>query len=686
MNAPLPQRYRVGIDIGGTFTDLQILNETTGALFEHKTPSTPADPSEGFFTGLTEASDLVGFDLNQISMIMHGTTIATNAVLEMKMPKAALITTAGFEDVLEIGRHLRKDVYSLHAEDRKLLIERDCRFGVAERVDADGSVSTPLDEAGLAEIAKTIKGMGIDIVAVCLLNSFANAAHEQQIRAFFEREMPEVFVSLSCEISPEIREYDRMSTTVLNAMLMPVVRNYTDRLEARTGEDNLKSPILLVQSNGGVTGLKKAGEEPAKLLLSGPCGGTLAAEKLSAVLDEPNFIAIDMGGTSFDISLVHGGQSTMVPAGDIDGLPIRLSMVEMRTIGAGGGSIAWVDDTGRLRVGPQSASSVPGPVCYQRGGTQPTVTDANVVLGRVDPDTFLGGRMPLDRPGAQDAFAKEIGAPLGLTVNEAAEGVLKIVTSHMASAIRLTLFERGLDPTDFAAISFGGAGGLHAIDVAEAVGVKKVVFPANSSTLSAYGMLWSDIVHDIARSVLVPATAEAAPVLAQTVSSLIEQGTALLEKDGIDPADRAFEVTLDLRYRGQGYELQIPLAGAPEDPATLATACAAFHAEHDRRFSHSDAEEPVELVTVRLSARGLLSKPGIGTEAVTGEAAPREHRKIVVDGVTTDVPVYDRHTIGAEAELVGPAVIEEAYTTLYVPARWAVEMKASGHLIARMEE
>ena len=674
-------RYRIGIDIGGTFTDLQILNERTGEIFEHKTPTTPADPSIGFFQGIEEASGLLGFGMPDVSMVIHGTTIATNAVLEMKMPEAALITTAGFEDVLEIGRHLRKDLHGLYAEPRKLLIARNRRFGVVERIGADGRVLTELDAASLKQCADSIRKAEIGIVAVCLMNAYANADHERRIKAFLEDELPGVFVSLSSDISPEIREYERMSTTVLNARLMPVVRNYVDRLSGKTADKSMSSPILLVQSNGGVTGLKKAGEEPAKLLLSGPCGGALAAEEFAKTLGSPNLIAIDMGGTSFDISIVNDGKTTMVNAGDIDGLPIRLPMVEMRTIGAGGGSIAWSDGTGRLRVGPQSASSVPGPACYGRGGTQATVTDANVVLGRIDPATFLGGRMPLDAEKSVAAFRNTICADLDLSVNEAAAGVIQIVNSRMASAIKLSLFERGLDPSDFACISFGGAGGLHAIEVAAEVGVKKVIFPRSSSTLSAYGMLWSDVVHDAARTLIRGAGADALPDILAAVADMQAATRPLLDKDGIPAGDQAFEVFLDLRYKGQGYELKIPLDGAL-DGAALERAVAGFHKEHLARFSHAEETQPVELVTVRMRARGSLAKPRLADARPSGAGILKGLRRSVINGHIHDVPVYLRNAIAAGVKLHGPLVIEEDYTTLFVPDGWSIDMLASGDIVA----
>src|SRR3984957_15653718 len=413
---------RVAVDIGGTFTDLHVFDARTHQLHGWKTATTPADPSRGLMEGLREASDRFDFALADVGLLMHGTTVATNAVLERKLARGLLVTTEGFEDVLEIKRHVRRDVYGLQPEPPPTLIPRDRRLGVHERLRADGSVEIPLDERALPRLLDQIDAHKAETVAICLLHSYVNPIHERRLGELIRAERPGLPVSLSSEISPEIREFERCSTVVLNALLVPVVKAYVDRLESLLGTDWFQPRVLLVQSNGGLCSLASAAAEPARLLLSGPSGGALASARLAEILSQPNLVAADMGGTSFDISVVQNGRVTVVSQGEIDRLPLRLPMVEMRTIGSGGGSLAAVDSSGRLTVGPRSAGATPGPVAYGRGGTEPTVTDANLVLGRLDSRYFLGGRMALDTQGAASAIESRIARPVGLVTERAAQG------------------------------------------------------------------------------------------------------------------------------------------------------------------------------------------------------------------------------------------------------------------------
>lgn len=670
---------RVAVDIGGTFTDLQILDEATGVAHAHKVATTPGDPSEGLIAGIREACATLGADPGSIRAILHGTTIATNAVLQRRLPAGALVTTAGFTDVLEIGRHVRRQVYANRAEPRALLVPRSRRFGVVERIRADGSVETPLDEAGVRAAAERVRASGATAVAIALLHAYANPAHELRAAAIVQELLPDTFVSCSHQVSPEIREFERSSTTVLNALLMPVVKIYLVKLEARLAAAGIAAPVYLVQSNGGVTTPAIAAEQPARLLLSGPSGGARAAEVLAAELAEPNLIAVDMGGTSYDVSIVHDGGIRLVTQGEVDGLPVRLPMIEIRTIGAGGGSVAKVDDTGRLHVGPDSAGAVPGPVCYRRGGTEPTVTDANVALGRIDPGYFLGGAMDLDVDGAAQALARQVAGPLRLEPGPAAEGVVAVATARMASAIRLSLFEKGLDPADFALISFGGAGGLHACDTAAEIGTPRVVFPRDPGTLSAWGMLFGDVVHDLARSRLMPAApAAAAPALDPLVAELRAEAAALLARDGIAEADRAYPVTLDLRYPGQAYEIGVPLAGADG----LAAAVAAFHEAHERQYAHAERHLTPEIVTVRMAATGHLARPGPRPFEAPAGGTPKGARRIRVAGAERQAAVWERAAIGTDVTVAGPAIVEEPHSTLLLPPGWRLTVHPTGALIA----
>ena len=668
---------RIAVDIGGTFTDLQILDARHGRVVAWKTPTTPADPSEGLLIGVREAAERFGFALSDVGLLLHGTTIATNAVLERKLARGVLITTAGFEDVLEITRHFRRDVYGLAPDPFPCLVERDLRFGVLERVRADGSVETPLGD--LAPMIARLKAARPEAIAIGLLHAYANPAHELALRDAISAALPGIPVSLSSEISPEIREYERLSTTVLNAVLMPVVQNYLSRLEARLGEGGFSPRIFLVQSNGGMCSLPRAAAQPARLLLSGPSGGALAAERLSRRLARPNLVAVDMGGTSFDVSVVQNHRIGLVTQGEVDRLPVRLPMVEMRTIGAGGGSLASVDASGRLTAGPRSAGARPGPVCYGRGGKLPTVTDANAVLGRLDPDFFLGGAMSLDIAAARAAMAKEVGEKLSLSVEAAAEGVLRVTNVQLASAVRLSLFEKGLDPRDFTLLSFGGAGGLHATEVADELGITEVIFPREPGTLSAYGILFSDLVQDLARSRLLPAKPGALPEIEATIATLRGDAVLRLVADGVPEDQRGIEVSADLRYHGQAFELLVPWPEAPDLPALLAR----FHTEHKARFSYAAEGEKVEIVTLRMAAIGRLPKPAeTSGEAATAAGKPAS-RQVWQQGGPSAWPVWRREALHGADLIDGPAIVEEAFATHVIAAGWQAKLDPEGALIAR---
>jgi N-methylhydantoinase A len=674
---------RIGVDIGGTFTDLQILDEASGTSHSLKTPTTPEDPSIGLMTGIAEAARRFGFRLDQIGFLLHGTTIATNAVLERRLPRGALITTAGFEDVLEIGRHNRRDVYGLRPKPPPTLIPRDRRLGIAERIRAGGQIEQALAPSEIARIVERLDAIEAETVAIVLLNAFVDPVHERLLRDGIRRARPDLPVAISSEISPEIREYERSSTTVLNALLMPVVRSYLARLAERQRAGEFAPRLLLVQSNGGVCSPDVAGEQPVRLLLSGPSGGALAALRLAQDLALPKLVGIDIGGTSFDVSVVQDGRVSRVTQGEVDHLPVRLPMIEIRTIGAGGGSIAAVDAGGRLTVGPRSAGAKPGPVCYGQGGTEPTVTDANLALGRLDPQYFLGGAMALDLERARQAIAERIARPLALSSDAAAEGILTVTNTSLAAAIRLSLFEKGLDPREFALLSFGGAGGLHAAPVADELGIGKVVFPRDASTFSAYGILHSDIVHDVSRSRIIPATEDNLAEIAAICRELREQGASQLSQDGIATADRRLALAADMRYHGQAFELLVPWGDVAVDAESLLRLVGDFHALHEQRFSYANPGDPVEIVTLRLTATGRLAFP---REApAPGDAPPHgaQTRPVYLDGAWREVAVHHRDAL--PARVVGPALIEEPYTTILIPSGWSAEIGPGGNLIAGRE-
>jgi len=680
---------RIAVDIGGTFTDIEVYDARTRRAQAHKTPTTPDDPSRGLATGLAEAGGRFGFQMADIGLLLHGTTIATNAVLERKLPKGAMLTTAGFEDVLEIGRHMRKSLYALVAEPRALLIPRERRFGVTERVRADGRIETPLDIVAVAALARQLQDQGVEALAIGFLNAFANPAHEQAALEAVAAAAPGLAVSASHEASPEIREFERFSTTALNALLKPVVSRYLEQVESRLAATGVSAPLYLVQSNGGVARPGDAARLPAKLLLSGPAGGAMAMAALARRHGLANLVGVDMGGTSADIAVVADGRIGETPEGEIDGLPVRLPMIEIRTIGAGGGSIARVA-AGALRVGPESAGAAPGPACYGRGGTEPAVTDANVALGRIDAGSFLGGAMPLDDAAARRTVADNVAIPLGIEPDAAASGILEIADARMADAIRLSLFEKGADPADFALAPFGGAGGLHAAAIADALDIRRIVFPANASTLSARGILGADLRHDLARSrrltVNGDGAAAAAAELRELAGDLAAEGEAALRRDGVPPQDRRYAFSTDMRYRGQAYELVTPWPGvdgpAAIDAAALARLVASFHDEHLRRFAHADAADTVEVATLRLAAIGVMPDPDLTAEDASGISASVGRRRVNLDGGWTDAPVYRREALARGAAIDGPCIVEEAFTTLLVPAGWTARMAEGGDLVA----
>jgi N-methylhydantoinase A len=619
--------------------------------------------------------------------VLHGTTIATNAVLERKLPAGALVTTAGFEDVLEIGRHNRRDVYSVWPRPVPVLIPRHRRIGFNARMMADGMAERVPGAADFAAVIAELKAFDIETVAVCLLHAYANPAHEIALCERLAEAFPALSISRSSQVSPEIREYERTSTTVLNALLQPVVRAYIGRLVARMAAEAFAPRLLIVQSNGGVCSPETAAQEPVRLLLSGPSGGAMAALGLSRVLAEPNVVAVDMGGTSFDVSVVRDDRIEIVTQSEIDRLPVRVPMVEIRTIGAGGGSIARLETGQQLRVGPESAGARPGPVCYGRGGTEPTVTDANLLLGRLDPAFFLGGSMALDLTATKQAMQARIAGPLGISVEAAAAGVLRITNTSLAAATRVSLFEKGLDPRDFTLLSFGGAGSVHACAVAEELSICRIVFPVDASTLSARGILDADIAHAFARSGVRRFDQTALSQLNAMANEMRAQAEARLDSDGIPTADRSLRLKIDLRYKGQAFELTVPWDEDTIDAPALAAVQERFHQLHEQRFSYANRHEVVEMVTLRLDAVGRLAKVPIDVVAAPANGTAASQRPVYLDGAWRDVPVWRRSAIGSDTSIIGPAVIEEDYTTLLLASGWTLRRANHGHLVAdRLEQ
>lgn len=673
---------RVGVDIGGTFTDIQIFDARTGRVSAYKLPTTPEDPSIALVEGIKAAGKRYGFALADVGYVLHGTTIATNAVLERKLPNAALVTTAGFEDVLEIGRHNRREVYSVWPRPVPALVPRQRRLGLQERMTARGSAEVVPTSKAIDDVVARLREADISTVAICLLHAYANPAHEQLMANAIATALPRLTISCSSDVSPEIREYERTSTTVLNALLQPVVQGYIDKLRARLAAEKFEPQLLLVQSNGSVCSPATAAREPVRLLLSGPSGGAMAALSLSRALELPNVVGVDMGGTSYDVSLVREDRIEIVTQSEIDRLPVRVPMVEIRTIGAGGGSIARALPGRQIKVGPESAGARPGPVCYSRGGSEPTVTDANLALGRLDAEFFLGGAMPLDLAGARGSIEMRIAGPLDLGTDAAAAGILRITNTNLAAAIRVSLFEKGLDPRDFALLSFGGAGSVHACAVAEELGMRRIVFPVDASTLSARGILDADIAHAFARSGVRSFDDTALDRVGRIVEDLRIEAGKRLDADAIPLADRSIKLSVDLRYKGQAFEMTVPWAGSAIDRSALTATASAFHDEHERRYSYANRGDKVELVTIRLNAIGTLPRvtPTADTAAASGK--PTGTRRVYTGDAWEIVSVWRRANIDEGTTVTGPCIIEEDYTTIYLTAGWTLTRGRDGHLVA----
>jgi len=562
---------RIGVDVGGTFTDVVLLDAARGATRVWKLPSTPDDPAQGVVQGVQEILAATETAIAAVDFLGHGTTIATNALLERRGAATALITTEGFRDVLEIRRMARpgETLYDLRIALPPQLVPRRLRFEVPERLDKRGRVVTPLDEDAVRHVARQMKARGVESVAVCLLFSFLNLAHEQAVRRILAEEFPEAGVSLSGEVLPEFREYERTSTTVVNAYIQPLVGGYLERLGGEVRSLGLHGALRIMQSNGGLAGVESAARRPVTTILSGPSAGAIAGRFTGEQTGEQNVVNIDMGGTSFDVSLVAAGALHFTEMRRLSNHPVRTPMVDIHTIGAGGGSVGWLDPAGALRVGPRSAGSVPGPACYARGGAEATVTDANLVLGLLGERSLLGGHLALDAARAREACAR-LGARLGLDAEALAAGMRRIVNTMMTGAIRTVSVARGYDPRDFALVAFGGAGPLHAVDLAAEIGIPTVVVPPTPGCHSAYGLVIADMSRDYVQTYLIAAAQADVDQIEAILHELESRGSAALDSDGVPPHRCHTERALDLRYAGQDAALTVPIvAGGPFDAGAL---------------------------------------------------------------------------------------------------------------------
>ncbi len=664
----------VGVDTGGTFTDLVLLQE--GKIRVHKILSTPDDPSRAILQGLANLGVAQNLDV-----LVHGSTVATNAVLERKGVRTGLITTAGFRDVLEIGRQTRPKLYDLRVQKDPPLVPRALRIEVIERLNELGEVLIPLDEASLKAAIEQLQAANVEAVAICLLFSFANPAHERNVAG--EARAAGFYVSASSEVLPEFREYERTSTVVLNAYVGPLIDRYLMRLEeSLPGHTSLR----IMQSNGGSISSATARREAARTLLSGPAAGVVGAAFVAEASGFKRAITIDIGGTSTDVALFDGA-IVETTDGKIGGYPIKLPMIDINTVGAGGGSIAWFDLGGALRVGPRSAGAAPGPAAYGRGGTEPTVTDANLVLGRLIPEAFLGGSMSLDTAQARQAVAG-IAERLGTSAEEAALGIVRVVNANMEAAIRLISIGRGYDPRDFILVAFGGAGPLHACELADALRIPKVLIPATPGVLSALGMLVADVIKDYVRTIMLPSEA-AQHSVEKVFAGLEQQGRSDLVREGFSPGQVSIERFLDLRYVGQSYEIVVPF------DATVTEAVASFHAAHERQFGYNSPRERVQVVNVRVKAHsrppGPILEQKLEQRAVAKRATltPKITRPVIfnINGATTqDTALYAREELTPGLSFEGPVIVTQYDTTTVLPPDWQARIDGMGNIIAEHAE
>jgi len=658
------KNIRIAIDTGGTFTDIALLESTSGRMVFHKVASTPDDPGRSLVQGILEIIELAQIDgddgVGQIELLVHGTTVATNAVLQRRGAKAAFITTQGFRDVLHIQRQDRPHMYDLRSRRAEPLVPRSRRFELKERILHDGSVEIPLDQEHLHQVIAELKQHNVEAVAVGLLHSHTAPEHEQAVGETLAKELPEATVCMSHELVQEEGEYERFSTCAMNAFVQPVMARYLGHVEGSLSEAGLDAPLFVMKSNGGVMSAKAAARHSVHTILSGPAGGVVAGAAMAAGDNHMNLITADMGGTSFDVAVIHEGQIEFARTTEMAGLAIKVPMLDIHTVGAGGGSIGWVDPGGALRVGPASAGADPGPACYGRGGDQPTVTDANLVLGRLSHGTLLGGGMEVDVEASKRVITDKLAGPLGLSVEAAAEGMIRVVVATMTAAIRKLTVERGYDPRTFTLCPFGGAGPLHGAEIAREMNVDQVLVPLAPGVTSAVGLLMSQLREDSVRT-QIELLSQSSPD--QILSVMDELENAARMRLAFAAADYGLRTTIQLgmRYLGQGFDIAVEVpAGKPD----LVAVAAAFHAAHERMYGFSREDQPVELVSIWVSVEvdlGVANLPEVNAAGKTAE--PESRRKVVYDGQYIDTPVFRRDDLGAGNTIEGPAIVEQLDST-----------------------
>jgi N-methylhydantoinase A/oxoprolinase/acetone carboxylase beta subunit len=687
---------RIGVDVGGTHTDIVLIDDESGDILVNKAPTSAGDPSVGAIAAIAELCGAAGGTLAEIGFFIHGTTIATNIILQHSGARVGLVTTEGFRDIVHIARHKRPQNFSLQLDlpwQKYPLVRRRDRATVRERVAGPaGAVLVPLDEEGVRESARRLVADGVEAIAICFMFSFLNPAHEKRALAIAREEAPGLYVCASHEIVPQYREYERFSTTCLNAFVGPSTASYLANFDARLRQGGLRTGLHLMQSSGGCATLDAAVDRPVNLLMSGPVGGLLGGIWCAATAGVSNVISLDVGGTSADIGVAPEGQVQFRHLLDtrIGDYHAMVQMAEVESIGAGGGSIAYVDVAGQFQVGPRSAGADPGPCCYGRGGEEPTATDCQLLLGRIDPDGFLGGKLPLEAELAQRAIAARLARPLGVSVEAAALGAMSILTHSMIQAIELNSVRRGYDPRDFALVAFGGAGPLFACDIARELAIPTVIIPPYPGLTSALGLLTSDIAYDHGQTVMQSLDRPDVALLAAVYAELEARARDQLARDGIDPGAMTFLRLADCRYEGQGYELAAAAPGGVLDESFAARLSDAFHEVHRRRYGKAFPDKTVQLVNLRVSGIGRIER--VRAKRIAGggsipEAETRS-RKVVfpIDGMPVSVatPCYPRSRLRAGNVIAGPAIVEQMDSTTVLPPGLAARVDAFGNLVIAM--
>ena len=688
-------RYAIGVDIGGTFTDLALVNQSSGKLSVGKVLTDASDVSRGVMRGLHNIFEKTGVAPRDVHVFVHGTTLATNALLERRGSSTALIATKGFRDVLVMGRESRYDIYDVEMDLPEPLIPRALVFEVNERIDARGQIVTSLDDLEVAELARRLVTKGIDAVAVCLLHSFRDARHERAIAEVFRREAPGVSVSLSSDVSPDIGEFERASTTVANAYVRPIMRRYLDDLVSQLNAVGMSvSEPLIMTSDGGTIPCATAAKYPVRLIESGPAGGAMAAAFLGDLSNHSDLIAFDMGGTTAKICVIEGGAPSRVGTFEVghvarfargSGLPIRAPVLEMIEIGAGGGSIAQVSELGLLKVGPESSGAEPGPASYGRGGNAATVTDADLYLGYLDQDFFLGGTMVLDRSRAEVAIAKDVANPLGVSAQRAAAGINSVVNDNMARAAKVHCLERGRDPREYTMVAFGGAGPVHAYSVAMELGITRILFPARAGVMSAFGFLVSPPAFELLRTVAVSISDVDLAATRELFEEMEAEGRRMLEGAGIAAQDIGVRREAAVRYYGQTFALLVPMSSSQIEDMHLRQLEADFLERYQARYHRTNPGHRIEVVNWRVVVGG--PRPDVRLEKFppsNGKKLPlKGYRQVYMsdtDGFVT-CPVYDRYRLGSGASISGPAIIEEVESTVVVGSAGKVQADEHNNLL-----